>query len=308
MSSWSWPVLWQPLHLFLEPGSRLYWLYLLSAGLLALLWLWRRDRDRPMRVLFDKRYWFNRSTALDCGLLFGNHLIKMVLVVPWFFTRLSGALWLSAFLHHTTGVYPNWTLSPFWLAGAFTLTLFLLDDASRFGLHWLLHKLPWLWRIHKVHHSATSLTPITLYRVHPLEMVLYYLRSLLVFSGVAGLFLFCFSGRINGWDMLGVNIFVFAFSCLGANLRHSPFALQFGVLEHWFISPAQHQIHHSNRSEHADKNLGSALAIWDRMVGSWVSGREAKALQFGLIANPGSGQSEGVPECDRGAINYSTQS
>jgi sterol desaturase/sphingolipid hydroxylase (fatty acid hydroxylase superfamily) len=68
-----------------------------------------------------------------------------------------------------------------------------------------------------------------------------------------------------------------------ANLRHSHVRLSFGPLEGLFISPTQHQIHHS--IDHEDVNFGSCLAIWDRWFSTLVCSREisvGKKLTFGL--------------------------
>ena len=56
---------------------------------------------------------------------------------------------------------------------------------------------------------------------------------------------------------------------MGSNLRHSHVGIQYWKwVEYIFISPAQHQLHHSIAKEHHDKNFGAALAIWDWLFGS----------------------------------------
>jgi len=81
----------------------------------------------------------------------------------------------------------------------------------------------------------------------------------------------------------------FLFNALGANLRHSHIWLSFGSLERWFISPAQHQIHHSSAEADRDINFGTCLAIWDRLFGSH---RRASitpiSISFGLTPEPAS--------------------
>lgn len=59
----------------------------------------------------------------------------------------------------------------------FTLCHFLLDDLSKYLVHRALYRWPVLWAFHKVHHSAITLTPLTVYRTHPLEAVLFSLRG-----------------------------------------------------------------------------------------------------------------------------------
>ena len=57
----------------------------------------------------------------------------------------------------------------------------------------------------------------------------------------------------------------------GANLRHSHVKLKYpSFLEYIFISPHQHQIHHSDNPIHFNKNMGSKLAIWDWLLGTLV--------------------------------------
>jgi len=75
----------------------------------------------------------------------------------------------------------------------------------------------------------------------------------------------------------------FLFYFFGANLRHSHVKLKyFSFLEYIFISPYQHQIHHSNNQQHFDSNLGSRLAIWDYLFGTLIKSKEVKELKFGL--------------------------
>ena len=69
----------------------------------------------------------------------------------------------------------------------------------------------------------------------------------------------------------------------GANLRHSHVKLKYpSILEHIFISPYQHQIHHSSNSKHFDKNMGSKLAVWDYLFGTLILSKETSKLRFGL--------------------------
>ena len=58
----------------------------------------------------------------------------------------------------------------------YTMVLFIVEDAQIL-LHYMMHRVPLLWRVHKIHHSATILTPLTFFRIHPIESLLYYGRS-----------------------------------------------------------------------------------------------------------------------------------
>jgi sterol desaturase/sphingolipid hydroxylase (fatty acid hydroxylase superfamily) len=128
------------------------------------------------------------------------------------------------------------------------------------------------------------MNPFTLYRQHPLEMLLFHLRGTLVFGIVTGFFYYRFSSALTLFEILGVNIGRFIFLFLGANLRHSHIPLRYGnFLEHIFISPLQHQIHHSKDKNDHHKNMGSHLAIWDWMFGTLkISNADTKVIEFGL--------------------------
>jgi sterol desaturase/sphingolipid hydroxylase (fatty acid hydroxylase superfamily) len=70
---------------------------------------------------------------------------------------------------------------------------------------------------------------------------------------------------------------------MGSNLRHSHIWLSWGdKIEGVFLSPAQHQIHHSDNVKHFDKNFGTALSVWDRLFNCFIPASKAGALSFGI--------------------------
>ena len=151
------------------------------------------------------------------------------------------------------------------MSGLFSVTLFVCWDLSRYLLHRLMHAVPALWALHQVHHSAEVLTPMTFYRTHPIESLLYQLRGVLVAGALTGVFFWLFQTNAQPWQLLGVSTFGFVFNLLGGNLRHSHVWLSYGPLERWLISPAQHQLHHADGCQ---RNYGAWLAVWDRVGGT----------------------------------------
>ena len=150
-----------------------------------------------------------------------------------------------------------------------------------------MHKWHILWALHKVHHSATSLTPMTVFRTHPLEGVLFSLRSAITQAITISSFVFLFGSNVDLVTVLGANIFVFLFNILGSNLRHSHIGIRYWKwLEHLLISPAQHHVHHSILKNHHDKNFGAAFAIWDWMFGSLHHSEDTDKLVLGIEKNP----------------------
>lgn len=278
----------EPLAFIASPQKRIYWPYLLSAFAIALMvQVWRRCGWRRAIVqVIAPRHWLHPSSRVDMQWIVINHLISVLLVMPLIGGQVALAMQVNKWLygHFGEGNFLAW--GAVWTSIAFTVVVFLLDDFTRFLLHYLYHRVPWLWRFHAIHHSATVLTPLTLYRVHSIEMAINSCRSLLVIGGISGAFIYLFDGRVALVQVLGVSILAMLFHLAGSNLRHSHIRVGFGFMESWFISPAQHQIHHSAAPRHFNTNYGATLAIWDRFLGSWVASRDQHIPAFGLPNKP----------------------
>ena len=144
---------------------------------------------------------------------------------------------------------------PTWLE--FALALLLLDLAI-YWQHRLLHVIPLLWRLHRVHHSDTRFDVSTGVRFHPLEIAL----SMLFKLGLV-------------WALGPPALAVLAFELLlslGSLFTHSDFALPSALdrRTRWLlVTPSMHRIHHSTWREETDSNYGFHLAVWDRLFGSY---------------------------------------
>lgn len=270
---------WLGLDYLFNPHKRLYWGYLLSSCLIVAVYLGLTRQS--IAPLFSKAIWWHRSARLDYIYFAVASLIKIGLLLPWMLSVREVTFWVMGAMEAIGGYQEKIIVSRYWLITGYTLSLFVLSDFSRYWLHRLLHALPVLWEFHKVHHSAEVLTPITFYRVHPVENLLFGLRYALVAGLVTGVFIHYFGAGLALLDIIGVNLFVFAFHVLGDNLRHSPVPLRyFDALEKWLISPAQHQHHHT--LDGSRMNYGGVLAIWDRLFGSLRLSAKADSYQFGI--------------------------
>ncbi len=273
---------------FLNPRRRLFWGYLLSAIIIALLWLClvkKNQLGRAFKTVFAPSIWFSKSSRADMVCFLINRVF-LIICRPVLITQIFIATALYHFLHFQAFLPLGLLESTPILFSTllFTLSFFLLDDFSRFGLHYALHRVPALWEFHKFHHSAETLTPLTVTRTHPLEAILFSLRSAIVQGIVIAIFLFLFGQQLSLFTILGVNIFVVIFHGLGSNLRHSHISVQYPMaIENIFMSPAQHHLHHSSKKEHFDKNFGVALSIWDKMTGSFLYSSKEE-LTFGIGA------------------------
>ncbi len=273
-----------PARMLLDPHKRVYWLFLLgSMGVIVLLSK-KQDIGRHLALLVSPRIWFHRSSRLDLKLVIVSGLLRPF-ILP---VQLTSVAAVAAFVSWAnTKIWGPISLEgAFWpiVAVAYTFVSFIADDFSRFLLHYGQHRISFLWSFHQVHHSAEVLTPLSLYRTHPVDIVCSRLRHILCHGLVTGIFFYFFHQQLSSWDILGANAFAFVFNSFGANLRHSHIPIHFGTFERIFISPLAHQVHHSLKQEHYDKNFGSCFAIWDQWLDTHIDGRklEGQAFSFGL--------------------------
>lgn len=265
-------------------GHRLHWAHLLVFALLA-LWAWRRDRVEGgyLGFLFPRAIWTHRSTWTDVQVFLANSIVAPAsTLLGWF-----GSAWIAV---RVATQFDHWFGRPTdpldWSDGttlACTVALLVVKDFSHFLNHLLHHKVPILWPLHAVHHSAEVMTPLTLFRKHPLyDVVKKGIEAPLVgcFQAVV---LFAFGGAFDIWTVAGVNALHAAFLLAGSNVRHSHVWIDWWrPLDFVLISPAMHQIHHSPDPRHLDHNFGSILSVWDWMLGTIYVPEGKEELTFGL--------------------------
>lgn len=272
---------------FWDPKKRVFVGYLALSVLIALIWLVAIKHIAPRSALariFDRKVFFSGSARADYKIFVINQLFTFF-ISPVLVTHIAIATSIYFFLHRqdwiSAGQFED--VNTALVVTLFTGTMFLLDDFTKFLVHRWMHLWPVLWTLHKVHHSAETLTPVTVYRVHPLEGILYGLRSAVAQGIAISLFVFLFGSTVDLATIVGVNVLVFLFHVTGSNLRHSHINISYWPwLEYVLISPAQHQLHHSVAEEHYDKNFGAALAIWDWLFGSLHLSEAERELEFGL--------------------------
>lgn len=271
----------------MNPRKRIFLGYLALTILIALAWL-LLARGATLRSafqqVFDRKVFLSRSSLADYQIFFLNRVFTLF-VSPLLLSQLAIATALYFALLDVDflrrGVLSDWLTGV--IIALFTGCIFVVDDFTKYLLHRWMHHWPLLWAIHKVHHSAETLTPITVYRVHPLEGVLYGLRTAVAQGTTLAVFLFLFGDAVDLYTVLGVNVLSFVFHVTGSNLRHSHIAIRYWPwLEHVLISPAQHQVHHSIAEKHHDKNFGVAFAVWDWLFGSLHLSERDEELTFGL--------------------------
>jgi sterol desaturase/sphingolipid hydroxylase (fatty acid hydroxylase superfamily) len=277
---------------FLAPGSHVSLLSLFTAFLIALAALamrrYRKHRQLHLksllRALFPKHIIMSRSSLADVGYFYFN-LFLFGIIFGW-------ALLSYEVLSHNVTEALAATLGPmrpaplpaFVSRAIITLMLFLAYELGYWLNHYLSHRIPFLWEFHKVHHSATVLTPLTNFRVHPVYMCI-FLNILAVFTGLAsGVGDYLLGQPASQYGLSETNLILVFFIYVYVHLQHSQVWIAFaGWLGRVLMSPAHHQIHHSRDPAHFNKNLGSCLAVWDWMFGTlYIPSAAPEKLQFGV--------------------------
>ncbi len=274
------------LFLLFAPPSRTFWPFLAVGLLIALYFDYRQNTSGVAvpahRRIFSRVVWLGQSALNDYGLVLINAVL-LAFIGGYFATDLSAVT--QPIGDALTAAGPLFAdSSPLWVSVIVALIIFTTDDFLRYFCHYLEHRVPFLWELHKVHHSAEVLNFVTAERHHPVSLIIF--RTLhgagMAIANLAVIALF--AGKVSAMTLFGANIFWFLSNLLGGTLRHSPVWLSFGPrIEKWFISPAQHQIHHSEAEKHFDRNFGSTFAIWDRMFGTlYVTTSRAEDITYGL--------------------------
>ncbi len=281
----------------LMPGGALSLLSLLSALAIAVaFWLMRNQRPGrhiPVRVLaralFPRRLRTSRSFRADIGFVIFNGALFGVLfgwaLVSYFLVGKA----VNSFLVTQFGALAPTTMPVLLAAAILTTGIYLAHEFAYWLDHYLSHKIPFLWEFHKVHHSAEVLTPLTLFRVHPVDTFVYYNISSLMMGTASGVLLYAFGRSIDQITVFDSNVLMLTATYLVGHLQHSHVWIAFtGVWGRILLSPAHHQIHHSTNPLHFDTNLGNSLAIWDWMFGTLhMPQKQREPLRFGVDPKTG---------------------
>jgi len=138
--------------------------------------------------------------------------------------------------------------------------------------HVLNHAMPLLWRFHRVHHSDLNMDVSTATRFHIGELAISaVIKISLIF--------------LTGADITSIFIYecavVFCAQFHHSNLRiHRWFEIVYWIL---FVPPSMHRIHHSVIRKEMDSNYGTIFSIWDRIMGTLVTGVDQSRIRIGLI-------------------------
>jgi sterol desaturase/sphingolipid hydroxylase (fatty acid hydroxylase superfamily) len=253
---------------------------------------------RVFRVLFNWRFIRQRTHGFDMVMLLANSF-SLPLIFGWALlsTTTLAALTANLLGHVITAPTPT-TLDPVVVTVISTVAVILAYEFGYWLDHYLCHMVPMLWEFHKVHHAAESLSPLTNFRVHPVDTLVFY-NILAVTAGLTiGSLAFAFGAPPVTHPIFNTGNYILIGTLLIGHLQHSHIWIPFtGLLGKLIMSPAHHQIHHSADERHFNKNMGSFLAIFDWMFGTLHMPTKAREkLTFGLdkTARPEHSLTEGL--------------
>jgi sterol desaturase/sphingolipid hydroxylase (fatty acid hydroxylase superfamily) len=221
-----------------EPAIRLA----AFAGVLAVMLLW--EALNPRRAPGPG----NTVRRLNNLALVGIDTLLLRLAFPVLAVGFAGEM-----AQRGIGLF-NAAALPDWLA---VLIAIILLDLAIYWQHRLFHTLPWLWRLHLVHHADPAFDTTTALRFHPLEIMVSMLIKLAVVA-------------LLGAPPLAVLLFEIILNAT-ALFNHGNVSLPPAIesrLRWLLVTPDLHRVHHSIHSDEMNRNFGFNLSLWDRLFGS----------------------------------------
>tara|TARA_R110002111_G_scaffold42704_4_gene78644 strand:- start:35645 stop:36508 length:864 start_codon:yes stop_codon:yes gene_type:complete len=224
-----------------EIGVRLGFFF----GIFALMAAWELKAPRRLLNVSKPLRWTN-----NLALVFLNSL-ALRLIFP------AAAVGVAAFadINHW-GLLNHFNL-PFALS---VLLSIIAMDLVIYLQHVMVHAVPTLWRLHRVHHADPDFDVTTGARFHPIEIIL---SMLIKFATIV----------VLGPPIVAVIIFEVVLNAM-AMFNHAnvklPLALD-RVLRWLIVTPDMHRVHHSVEDNEANSNFGFNLSIWDRFFGTYIN-------------------------------------
>ena len=212
-------------------------------GIFAIVALWEVVAPRRALTVSKLLRW-----SSNLGLVALNTVV-LRLIFP------LAAVGLAAFAAANGWGVLNYFEVPFWVAVPLAV---IAMDFVIWLQHVMVHAVPALWRLHRVHHADLDYDLTTGARFHPLEIILSMLIKFatIVVLGPSVLAVVIFEVLLNGTAMFN-----------HGNIR-LPLAVD-RVLRWFVVTPDMHRVHHSIEDDETNSNFGFNLPWWDRLFGTY---------------------------------------
>ncbi len=280
------------------PGQRIFWLYLCTSSILAFYVFYVATRSAPARQLSLRAFikfllpadvWRTSSAWLDVRYFFFHQIFRVVIygvfltgVLNLVFQIVTGGPNLIA----ASSTATNAGITGLVISTVYMFALIGFVDFASYGIHYIQHKVPLLWEFHKVHHSLEVMHPLSNYREHPIDNIVYAAGTGAAYGLFMGLAANLLGTVPSLPQLMGVPLLMLAFNLLGYNLRHSHVWLRWpGRWSMVFASPAHHHVHHSCHPDHIDKNFAFILPCWDILFRTYQMPETNEDVRFGISMN-----------------------
>jgi sterol desaturase/sphingolipid hydroxylase (fatty acid hydroxylase superfamily) len=166
---------------------------------------------------------------------------------------------------------------PVWLAG---VVGFVVLDLVIYGQHVVFHHVPWLWRLHRMHHADLDIDVTTGGRFHPIEILISMAIKIATVAllGMPAAAVVAFEVALNA-----TSVFNHANAALPRWLDR--------VMRIVVVTPDMHRIHHSVVRRETDSNFGFNLPWWDRLFGTYraepAAGHDAMTIGLPIFRDRG---------------------
>ena len=212
-------------------------------GIFAVMALWELAAPRRRLTQPKAVRWAN-----NIGLVFFNSFLVR-LVFP------LAAVGMAVFAREQGWGVLNYFAVPYWLA---VIAAVVVLDFFIWLQHVMVHAVPALWRLHRMHHADLDFDVTTGARFHPLEILL---SMLIKFAVIA----------VLGPPVLAVIVFEVLLNATSM-FNHSNVRIAAGVdrvLRLFVVTPDMHRVHHSVEDDETNSNFGFNLPWWDRLFGTY---------------------------------------
>ncbi len=232
-----------------------------GAALVVLVVLLLLEGSHPFFEFFGERKERGRHLARNLVLgVINSALVAVVFAGLW----VAAAAWAEA---RAFGLLHLADL-PVWLHAILAV---LLLDAWTYAWHRMNHRVPFLWRFHRVHHSDAQMDVTTASRFHTGEIVMSSLLRipLIVVLGV------------TAWELVLYETLMFAV----VQFHHANIALPprvEAIVNKVIVTPAMHKVHHSRWQPETDSNYSAFLSVWDRLFRSFRRRDALHEVNLGL--------------------------
>lgn len=237
-----------------------YWLIALSllVWILEIVIPWRKNQS-----IFRQGFWLDSFYVLFNFFLFslvGYNALSNVGVR--LFNDFLGLFGVENIVAIHVQDFPVWSQ---------LLIMFVIADFIQWNVHRQLHRRPWLWKYHKVHHSVKEMGFAAQFRFHFMETIIYksveYIPLAMIGFGIQEFFI--------------VNMF----AVLVGHLNHANLNWNYGIFGYLFNNPKMHIWHHAKEMPEErpyGMNYGLSLSLWDYLFGTAYMPKSGKNIELGF--------------------------